>query len=167
MTIPSKYLSANEVKAQIARLLTDCPELREDDEGLLLSLESETEATELCDRLVQNVEILDCLVETLKLRKKQIDERVSRIEFRQERMKQTIIEILQAAECKSLRLPSGTPVVGSSRHVVITEPEQIPEKFRRHPAWEPKKKEIAAALKAGEAVPGAMLSNPAPTLTIR
>jgi hypothetical protein len=41
------------VKAQVAKLLSEHPELKDDVESLQLSLESETDAIVMCERLVQ------------------------------------------------------------------------------------------------------------------
>ncbi len=163
-------LTANEVKAQIQRLLADCPELREDDEALVLSLESETDATELCDLLLENIQLLDAWEAALKSRIDRLKNRIDYLKFRQTRLEQTIISILQAAERKSLPLPHGTPVIRYNQHVVVIEKELVPPEFRRQPPlpeWEVDKKLVGAALKAHQPVPGCALSNLEPSLSIR
>ena len=48
--IPQRFLNADAVKAQIQKLLADCPELHEDDEALVMSLHSETDALRITPR---------------------------------------------------------------------------------------------------------------------
>jgi hypothetical protein len=167
MNIPQRFLSADEVKAQIQRLLVDCPDLREDDEALVMSLTSETDATELCTKLVRKIKEgeaysagVDALIAEFKQRKEMF-------ERRDIGLRALLLQIMQAAGLAKLPLAIASLSTSPSRHVVIVEPEKIPAEYRRQPPWEPKKNDIKAALKAGMAVPGCVLSNPEPHLTIR
>lgn len=164
--IPQRSLSANEVKAQIQKLLADYPELREDDEALVLSLESETDATELMTRLVRKLKENEAYSNGVDLYIKELKARKEMFERRDIGLRAVLLSIMQAAGLKTLPLPIATLSARTSRKVIVVEPEQVPGRYRRYPEWEPMKKEIGAALKAGEAVPGCVLSNPEPSLTI-
>lgn len=165
MTQP--FLTADAVKAQIQRLLADCPELREDDEALVLSLESETDATELCARLVRKIKENEAHRNGVTGYIAELRGRQEMFDRRDIGLRAILLSIMDAAGAKSLPLPIATVIRGQSRHVTVVEPEKIPGRYRRYPQWEPMKKEIAAALKAGDAVPGCVLSNPEPHITIR
>jgi hypothetical protein len=167
MNISQRFLSADEVKAQIARLLTDCPELREDDEGLILSLESETDATELCTRLVRKIKENEAYSNGTAAYIAELKGRIEMFDRRDIAMRALLLTIMQTAGLSKLPLSIGTISASPSRHLVIVDREQIPGRFRRYPEWEPMKNDIKAALKAGEAVPGVTLSNPEPHITIR
>jgi len=167
MAIPQRFLSADEVKAQIARLLTDCPELREDDEALVMSLNSETDATELVMRLVRKLKENEAYSNGVDIYIKELKGRQEMYERRDIRLRAVLLSIMQAAELKTLPLPIATLSARTSRYVIIMEPDKIPLQYRRQPPWEPMKKEIKAALNDGCDVPGCTLSNPEPSLSIR
>jgi hypothetical protein len=160
-------LTTDVIKAQIQRLLADCPELREDDEALVLSLESETDATELCTKLVRKLKDNEALGKGLNAYIKELRAREEMLVRRDMGLRAILLSIMDAGGLKSLPLSMATLIRGQHQHVILTEPDLLPEYYRRHPPWEPKKSEIKASLKAGEAVPGAVLSNPEPSLTIR
>jgi Gp157 protein len=166
MTVQQRALTADEVKAQIAKLLTDCPELREDDEALVLSLESETEATELCTRLVRKIGENKSHSVGTEAYIKELKGRLEMLDRRDIGLRAILLAVMQAAGITKLPLPIATVSSSATRHVLIVELEQIPESYRRW-KWEPNKIEIKAALNAGAAVPGAVLSNPEPHITIR
>ena len=166
MTIPQRFLSADEVKAQIARLLADCPDLRDDDEALVMSLESETDATELCTLLVRRIKLNEAHSNGLAGYISDLRARQEAFDRRDIGLRAILLQIMETAGLKTLRLPVATLSARTNQHVVIVEPERIPPQYRRQPPWEPMKKEIKASLKAGEAVPGAVLSNPEPSLTV-
>lgn len=165
--IPQRFLSAGEVKAQIQRLLADWPELREDDEALALSLESETDATVFCTRLVRKIKENEAHTNGITAYMAELKSRREALERRDITMRALLLSVMQAAGLKKLSLPIGMVSTSSSRHLIFVEREQIPGRFRRYPDWEPMKNEIKAALKAGEAVSGVTLSNPEPHITIR
>lgn len=166
MTIHQRFLSADEVKAQIARLLTECPELHEDDEALVMSLNSETEATELCTRLVKKIGETKAHSDGTAKYISDLRARQEMLDRREAGLRSILLTIMQAAGISKLPLPIATLSAPPSQHLVVLEPEQIPDIYRRW-KWEPMKVEIKAALKAGTAVPGCVLSNPEPHLTIR
>ena len=167
MTISQRFLSADEVKAQVQRLLADCPELREDDEALVLSLESETDAAEFCTRLVRKIGETKAYSDGTARYISELRGRQEMLDLRIERLREVLLTVMQSAGLKKLPLTIATLSATPHRHVVFTDRDLIPEAYRRQPPWEPKKKEISDALKAGDVVPGCELSNPEPSLTIR
>jgi hypothetical protein len=181
MTIHQRFLSADEVKAQIARLLTDCPELREDDEGLVLSLESETEATELCTRLVKAIKETEAHSSSVAALISEYRGRQEMLDLRVEKLKTMLTSIIKATGQTKIQLAIGTPFITPTKHVEVTDYDLVPEYYQRpltwkpdphmNPnkqlTWEPDKKLIGASLKAGQLVSGCKMSEPTDSLTIR
>jgi len=58
-------------------------------------------------------------------------------------------------------------VRAGSASVIVTDERAIPDEYMRCPPPQPDKAAIAKALKAGEQIPGAVLRNAEPSLTIR
>ena len=155
------------IRAEIAALLHAYPELRQDEEALLLSLESETSAIEQCESFVKRIKELEAHANSCVDYVKELKARQDLLELRAERMRAALIRILETAGIKSLPLSIATLSVRYVPHVNIVERDLVPEQYRRYPQWEPQKQLIGTALKAGQHVPGCTLSNPSPTLTIR
>jgi Siphovirus Gp157 len=161
------YLDASFVKAQVADLVRRHPQLLEDDEGMALSLESETDATELCTRLVNSIKILEAQQNGIAGYVKELKSRAEVLEMRSEAMRALLLSLLETAGLKKLPLSIATVSQMMTRHVVVVDRDMVPENFRRQPPWEPKLADIGAELRRGEPVPGCALSNPQPSLTIR
>lgn len=84
------------------------------------------------------------------------------------RLRQVMAEVMDETGCATLRGDTHTASVSRGRAaVVITDPEQVPKELLRQPAPIPDKSAIQRLLSRGEAVPGAVLGNASPTLTIR
>lgn len=160
-------MQADFVKAQIANLLTSFPELETDEILRRDTLEGETDAMALLSRLVRARNETQALVNGIGEYAKELAERKSRLERRAEACRMMAFQILDAANIPSLTLPEATLTIQRGQQsVVVTDEEKLPEKFIRTKR-EPDKTAIKEALKAGEAVEGAELSNANPYLTIR
>ena len=160
-------LRADLVKAQIQVLLANHPELAEDSEALALSLESETDAAALCERLVRAIKETEARSSGIAAYMSDLRERQETLDLRADKMRAVLLQIMETAGLRSLPLSIATLSVRNSEHVIITDRDEVPKGFRREPPWEPMKQLIKAALKAGQHVPGCTLSNPDPSLTIR
>lgn len=108
-------------------------------------------------------------VEGLKLIVAEFEARMARKAARIERRKGAILAAMEIAGLQKLELAAATVSVGKGkRKVIITDAEQIPDKFMRETiSRAPDKKTIGDALAAKEQVPGAELSNQMPTLMVR
>lgn len=81
----------------------------------------------------------------------------------------------RAALCAALEATTGQVRAGihtatttkGRASVTVTDDNAIPQSFMRQPPPQPDKAAILAAIKAGAEVPGVVLRNGAPTLTIR
>ena len=82
-------------------------------------------------------------------------------------IRKLIKRMLDIAELRKVTTPSGTASIGAkAQHVEILNEDLIPESFMRI-TKSPSKTLIGNALKAGEDVPGATLSNGGETLIVR
>jgi hypothetical protein len=131
--------------------------LRNAEERLLLdTIEGESGAFELMDRIIELVVADEALVESGKARLKRIEARADR---HREILKAMMAEIAEKVERPLATLSLGT----GPRTAVVTDAKLIPEVYWRRAI---DKQELLRGLKAG-AVEGAELSNGAPVLTLR
>jgi hypothetical protein len=162
MSIRDEVEAVNALKDTLATLGHDDPDLLAD------SIEGETSLFEIFDRMLMgnvfdasHVEACEIAIGVIKARQKRFE---TRIESRRAMIEQAMMMCdLPKAErpLATLSIQTRAP------QVIITDEAEIPSKFWK--ASDPKldKKAIGDALKAGEDVAGACLSNKAPSLTIR
>jgi hypothetical protein len=103
----------------------------------------------------------------LKIMMDEMDERRARFERRAERRRAIVLEEMQHADLTKITAPDFTASIRSNPpHVVVIDEKLIPKEFfemRPHL----RKRDLLEALKAGEQMAGAALSNPAMSLSIR
>lgn len=161
----NRYFAA--VILEIDRLLEDFPELADDDQLRLDAIEGETEALEVAARLYRSLAIAQAMQHGLKTEIKRMRYRKERYAVREEKTRDLLMLLMQAMDTRKLELPAATLSIGPSRpKVVVVDEDQLPEEFVRIKR-EADKTAIGNALKAGQTVPGAALSNGGETLTIR
>jgi hypothetical protein len=127
-----------------------------EDDVILASIESETNALDLIDRIIEHVVADEALVESGKARLKRIEARADR---HREILKAMMAEIAEKVERPLATLSLGT----GPRTAVVIDAKLIPEVYWRRAI---DRQELLRGLKAG-AVEGAELSNGAPVLTLR
>jgi hypothetical protein len=159
-------LQVEQIKQQINALILANPELALDEQLRTDMIEGETDAFECMRKLERmrvetqaTIQVLSSVIETM-------ENRASRLGRREEAFRKLMYQLLTTADLKKLELPEATLVIrnGVPKVIIINE-EQLPEYYIRVKK-EPNKKLIGAALKAGDTVLGAMLSNAEPSLTI-
>ena len=122
------------------------------------SVESETDALEVLDAFVEAIIADEALANKAK-------ERAKRLEARADKHRATVLAILQEKlQVSSIERPLFTASISHRTGVEITDEGSVPLEFQR---IAPDKVAIAAALRKGEDVPGAVLGNAAPILTLR
>lgn len=139
------------------------------DEDLLLdSIEGETGLFEAIDRLLLEIAHSHGMEAGTLKAADELNNRAERYHKRAQTARALIEQAMMIAELDKLERPAGTlSLVRRPAKVEITEEAEIPGEFWK--PGEPKldKKALGQALKDGRAVPGAALSNQAPSLTIR
>lgn len=156
------------IRQQIENLKVSNPELLEDDEAWLLSLESETRIEELVTQLVRRIEDAKALAEGTAGRMDDLKARKDRMLHRMESLRGLIFKMMEAAELASLELAEATITVRKGQPQLIGDADvaALPDTLCKI-SRSPDRTAIKEALKTGQAVPGFQLSNATPSLTIR
>lgn len=139
-----------------------------DDELVIDTIEGETGLFEAIDMLLLEVAHSHGMEAGTLQAADALALRAARYHKRAEAARALIEQAMMIAELEKLERPAATlSLVRRAAKVEITEEAEIPAEFWK--AGEPKldKKALGQALKDGQAVPGAALSNQAPSLTIR
>lgn len=143
--------------------------LSEGDPALLMdTIEGETSLMEAIDRLLLTIAESEGLAMGALSAGRDLMNRADRFTKRAESARAMIEQALMIAEIDKLERPAGTlSLVRRGAKAEVMEESDIPAEFWK--AGDPKldRKALLAALKDGRAVPGAALSNQAPSLTIR
>jgi hypothetical protein len=155
-------------ETQAAALLkTRYQEIADDADAVRDLIEGQTSLHELLEIVLRAVLDDQALSAAIGERIKALQERKKRIDLRIERQREMCEAAMDVAELPSLALPECTAIMARRpAKVSITDPEELPEAFVTL-VRKPNASAIRDALEKGEAVPGANLSNPAPSLTLR
>lgn len=153
-----------------ARLLADDPDLAHDEAALAAMLgPEEGDVRDVLSRLLTAAQRADVMAEGAKQMMDDLTARRDRFRRRSEAMRGTIFAIIDAIGERKMEFPHGTISLASGRPVlVITDEDAVPEFYTT--VVENRtidKRALLAALKDGEVIEGATLSNSLPTLTIR
>jgi len=161
-------LDPRDVRQQVENLKIVHPELLEDDESWLASLESETDFTDLLTNIVERIDDTKAMVVGTKDRFEELKARKDRFEHRIEMLRGLLFNLMQAADVAKVELPIATLSLRAGQQQLIGEPDPffLPEHFRKTVVTADRTK-IKEALKAGESVEGCELSNSPPSLSIR
>lgn len=156
----SNRINPEAVKAQIAHLLTQHPDLQEDMDALAMSLESETDAVSLLNQLLARMQQIKATASGVANWLSDLRSRLDMLDRREEGLRKIIFRIMQTAGLARLELPlADIGMTMGPRKVIITDQAALPKECLRYPPPEPDKKVIRARLKEGIAVSGAFLSN--------
>lgn len=159
-----------EAKAVLA-LRESCADLMAsgDPELMIDMIEGETSLLEAIDRLLLTISESEGLAKGAKAAATEIMHRSERYTKRAESARAMIEQALMIAEIEQkLERPGATlSLVRRAAKAEVSEESEIPAEFWKTGPPTLDKKALLAALKDGRAVPGAALSNQAPSLTIR
>lgn len=153
----------------VAKLRESIAQIDADDEALLLdTIEGETSFLEVIDALLTRMTEGRVMVAGLSSVADDLAARRARYERRIDADRALIEQALMIAELPKLERPTATLSLATRQPKVIIETEaDIPATYWKQGAPTLDKKALGEALKAGASVPGACLSNAAPTLTAR
>jgi len=148
-------------------LLREFPTLAEDEPALTDTLDGISDFPERCRALIVSSLDDETMAEALTARIRKMASRKSRLEDRVMRKQFLVQAAMEAAARKRFDFPEATvTLTKGSRHVIVTDEAALPDAYVKI-IRKPVKADIKAALDAGDDVPGAALSNPAPTISIR
>ena len=161
-------LDPRSVRQQIENLKIAHPELLEDDEAWLATLESETDFNDLLTSIVRRIEDSKAMAIGTKDRFEELKSRKDRFEHRVYILRDLIFKIMQAAKLAKAELPEATLSLraGTQQLIGDANPKELPDEFCKI-SRDLNRTAIKEALKTGLTVPGFELSNSPPSLTIR
>jgi hypothetical protein len=147
------------------------PEMAADDEALLGTLEGECDLVEAIAALVAEAEEDRVMCEALGLRMNEMRARKERLEARIERRREFAAWVMEEAGIRKVARPEfSVTLTPRPAKTMVTDAEALPAEFWTQPPLpDPvvNKRLLMERLKAGETIPGACLSNPRSTVTIR
>lgn len=156
-----------ECRRQRESLLAAFPELADDETALADTLEGITSITDTIAGYIRSALDDDALADALATRIKDMGERKGRLSARAERRRAIALSLMRAADIKRVERDDFTVGVGwAQRAVVVTDETLLTDDYVRT-TREPNKVAIKNAIGAGKTVPGAMLNNGHPTLSVR
>jgi hypothetical protein len=160
-------LDENIIRQSIENLKISHPDLMDDQEAWVSSLESETNFNEVLTTIVRRIEDTRALASGTKERLDELRARKDRFEHRIETLRNLAFKIMAAAELPKLELPECTlSLRAGTPSVVITNEAALPDELCRFER-KPDKTKIKEWLTSGGIVTGATISNSPPSLTIR
>lgn len=148
------------------RLKHDFPDADED--TLRDTLDGITNLNEKLSAVIRSHLEDRSLIGALKARVNEMQERLKRLEYRAEKKRALVTEVMQRAELKKLTDAEFTASLRPSRpRLVVTDEEAIPPKF-----WNPQpakldRMSLLRELETKGPVPGAVLSNASATISVR
>ncbi|MDB5607740.1 MAG: uncharacterized protein JWP25_4640 [Bradyrhizobium sp.] len=156
------------IRQSIENLKISYPDLIEDDEAWMATLESETCFNEILTTIVRRIEDTKALVIGTKGRFEELKARKDRFENRIETLRELAFKIMSAAEIAKAELPEATLSLRAGQQQLIGEadPAALPDALCKI-SRSPDRTAIKEALKTGQTVPGFELSNSTPSLSIR
>jgi hypothetical protein len=159
---------ANALRAEIEFLLSQYPELADDEILRADMLEGSTDIREVLTDLNRTLQDTKALIDGTQGRMDELAERRLRFRRRTEFVRDLMQRILESAQIRKIELPEVTLSLKNNPQQIIGEPdpEALPDDLVKI-AREPDKKKIRAALMAGCEVPGVVLSNAPPSLMIK
>lgn len=160
--------SVNEYRLTRVRLLAMFPDLADDDQALLDTLEGETTLQEQIVAVMRSADNDRILALGIKERMTELAARLSRMENRYEGKRELIASTMAAADLKKIEAPDWTLSLRRiPPSVVIQNEELIPEQFKKSKTVvSVDKAALKAALETGS-VEGAVMSNGSVGLTVR
>ncbi len=148
------------------QIRNDFPDV--DEETLADTLEGLTNLNEMLGAVIRSHLDDMAMVDALKSRVADMQDRLSRISKRAEKKRELVTSVMEQADLKKLAEADFTVSLrSSSAPLVVTEEGSIPEPYWKPQAPKLDRQGLIAALKSGAPVSGAVLGNPRMTIAIR
>lgn len=158
---------ADHVKAEVAKFISENPELQDDPELRADSVEGQTDFNKVMDWLLDRFAYEAMLRDGAEKRAKEFKDRAASFDANAERFRAMMFSLMRAADQSSVRLAGATISVrqGSSKVVVdnVDDLGQGYVRIEKHPD----KIAIKKSIENGEAVPGAHIEEGGLSLSIR
>lgn len=153
--------------AAFADMLSQFPELAEDEQLRADMFEAETDLHVVLDKLLSEERSANALASATATRISELQARKARTERKKDAMRGLLFKLLKAADLPRAVLPEATVSIGKkAASVEIIDEAALPKKFLRV-TTSPDKVAIKEALASGKSVKGARMGEPGETLTVR
>ena len=157
----------DEITSFLAAMTNENPDVKIDEDFRADLLEGTTDYLDIVDSLILNLHITNAYIHGIKDARARLDQREDRLERKVELIRRLLKKMLEMADLRSVKAPSGTVSIGAKPpSVEIVDEGLIPDEYMRI-SISPSKTLIGNALKAGQDVPGARLTNGGETLIVR
>lgn len=151
------YINPTDVKYQIDELISQYPDLLEDEILKADMLEGSTDFNELMERCIEQERDAVATQEAIKIRRVELYTRQGRYERKQAAMRKIMQGLMDAADTRKIELSQATISITKARtKTCVDDVDALPQGFFKTER-KPLSKEIKAALEAGESIPGATL----------
>jgi len=166
-------MNLHSLKAELTTHLVFRTKLREaypdlESEELKDTLEGLTNLPEMLTTILRSHLDDNYSVKALKLRINEMRERLKRLEVRADKKRALVAEVMAEADIPRLSEPDFTvSLLAGRKQLVVVEEPSIPEEYWRPQAPKLDRVRLLENLKAGTSVPGASLSNAAPSIAVR
>ena len=149
-------------------LLTAMPDLAEEEQLLLDTLEGQTDVMEQLAAVVRSAVDDAAMAEGTALQIARLQARKGRLEQRATSKRQVVLSVMADLDIKKLPAPDMTVTrKRTAAKVTIYDRDALPEQYRKQKEWEPNKTALARDLKAGTTISGATLGNRSETLQVK
>ncbi len=160
-------LAAEDVMREVNALMAEFPQLVDDEELMRDMLEGNTRFDSIMDRLLSDMRDNEALAEASSQRIGKIRERQTRLTHRAQFLRSLMHRLLTLTGLRSVALAEAKiSVVNSPEKVIITDESAIPDELMKI-TKEPNKTAIKNAIKSGQVIPGATMSNGGTTISVR
>ena len=161
------FKDAMALRSQISGLIALYPELEEDAQLLADTIDGETNFERVAEKVLEFIREAETMENAVKERKATMAERQKRYERQGESGRRILISLMKTARVDKVVLTEATISLTKPRDgVSITDLDALPQGFFRSER-KALPKEILAAIKSGETVPGAELATGEGGVTIR
>ena len=167
MATNNNRLDPTFLRTHIEALRHTHPQIANEEDQWLLTLESETELHEFLARVVARMQDTDAKIEGIGNLIANLKARCDRFEQRSDAMRALAFKVLVQAGVKKIELAAATLSIRAGQpKVIITDETALPPNCVRI-RTEPDRIAIKEQLMRGEQIPGAEMSNAEPTLAVR
>lgn len=155
------------IRSQISGLIALHPELEEDAQLLADMIDGETDFERVAEKVLDFIREAETMETAVKERKATMAERQKRYERQGESGRRILMSLMKTARVDRIVLTEATISLTNPRDgVTITDLDELPQGFFRSER-KALPKEILAAIKSGQTVPGAELATGEGGVTIR
>ena len=154
------------LRQQIDALMLEYPQLADDEQLRVDTIEGETELFDLLGTILQDILAAKAMQTAIGERIKDLNARKERFGWREDACRKLAHRLMDLAHLRKVQLTEATfSVRASPARCIITDESSLPDKFMRIKK-EPNLAVIKDALKTGVDVKGATLSNQPDTIAI-